>query len=80
MVKQVALHLQVIRARDIDGEAVPEGVKRCLRTSAAWPNYHWNHIPDDVLPALRAEGVSDEQIDQMLVTNAQRMLEPIAPY
>lgn len=33
------------------------------------------YIPDVVLPALRAEGVSDEQIRQMTVDNPRRILE-----
>src|SRR5215213_4092590 len=35
MVEQVAPHLQVIGSGDVDGEPVTEGVKMCLRTSAA---------------------------------------------
>src|SRR5947209_13743850 len=30
------------------------------------PNWHFLHIHNDVLPALRERGVTDEQIDQML--------------
>ncbi|MEO6956307.1 MAG: phosphotriesterase-related protein [Antricoccus sp.] len=36
------------------------------------PNWHLLHIPNDVLPALREAGVSDDQIQQMMVTNPQR--------
>ncbi|GAA4058726.1 phosphotriesterase-related protein [Actinomadura miaoliensis] len=36
------------------------------------PNWHYRHISDDVLPALRAAGVTDAQIDQMLVANPRR--------
>lgn len=36
------------------------------------PNWHYNHISDDVLPALRERGVTDAQIDQMLVENPRR--------
>ncbi len=36
------------------------------------PNWHYEHIHDDVLPALRAAGVSDAQIQQMLVDNPRR--------
>lgn len=31
------------------------------------PNWTFEHISNDVLPALRASGVTDAQIDQMLV-------------
>ncbi len=40
--------------------------------AAAAPNWHYEHISDDVLPALRESGVSDEQIDRMLVDNPRR--------
>lgn len=40
--------------------------------TAMLPNWHFNHIHDDVLPALRERGVSDEQIDTMLITNPRR--------
>ena len=36
------------------------------------PNWHFRHISDDVLPALRAAGVTDAQLDQMLVENPRR--------
>jgi phosphotriesterase-related protein len=35
------------------------------------PSWHYNHISDDILPALRKAGVSDDQIEQMLVRNPQ---------
>ena len=37
--------------------------------SAAMPNWHYLHISNDVLPALRERGVTQEQLDQMLVDN-----------
>ena len=40
------------------------------------PNYHLLHISRDVLPALRARGVTEEQIRQMLVTNPHDILTP----
>ena len=33
------------------------------------PNWHYLHISNDVLPMLRERGVSDDQVDQMLVRN-----------
>jgi phosphotriesterase-related protein len=36
------------------------------------PSWHFQHLFDDVLPALRARGVSDEQLDAMLVANPRR--------
>ena len=37
------------------------------------PNWHFLHISNDVLPALRAKGVSDAQIETMMVANPRRM-------
>ena len=37
------------------------------------PLWHYNHISDDILPALRAAGVTEDQIQQMLVRNPQAM-------
>jgi phosphotriesterase-related protein len=36
------------------------------------PNWNFRHITDDVLPALREAGVTDAQLDQMLVDNPRR--------
>ena len=38
----------------------------------AAPNWHYLHIGNDVLPALREQGVTDEQITTMLVDNPRR--------
>ena len=40
--------------------------------AAAAPNWHYEHISDDVLPALLDAGVTQAQIDQMLVENPVR--------
>lgn len=39
------------------------------------PLWHYNHIPDDILPALRKAGVSDDHIEQMLVRNPREIFE-----
>jgi phosphotriesterase-related protein len=39
------------------------------------PNWNYHHISDDVLPALRAAGVTDDEIDTILVKNPRRYLE-----
>ena len=36
------------------------------------PNWHYTHISDDVLPALREAGMTEAQIEQMLVGNPCR--------
>ncbi len=41
----------------------------------ALPNWHYLHISQDVIPALLKEGVSEEQIDIMLVNNPRRFFE-----
>ena len=38
------------------------------------PDWHYMHISRDVVPALSARGVTDEQINQMLVVNPRRVL------
>jgi phosphotriesterase-related protein len=45
-----------------------------------FPNWHYNHIHDDVLPALRQRGVSDQQITAMLVDNPRRIFERQGAY
>jgi phosphotriesterase-related protein len=40
--------------------------------SVAAPNWRYDHIHDDVLAALRESGVTDGQIEQMLVFNPRR--------
>lgn len=42
---------------------------------AAVPNWNFNHISDDVLPALRDRGVTDDDIATMLVHNPRRYFE-----
>jgi len=39
------------------------------------PCWHYNHISDDILPALRKAGVSEDQIEQMLVRNPRAIFE-----
>lgn len=47
---------------------------------ATVPNWHYRHISQEVLPALRAAGVSEEQIGQMTVENPRRIFERAGPY
>ena len=42
----------------------------------AFPNWHYNYVPDTVIPALRERGVTEAQIRQMMVENARRILVP----
>jgi phosphotriesterase-related protein len=48
--------------------------------AGALPNWHYLHIDKDVLPALRELGVTEEQIDQMLVGNPRRYFEAVEAY
>ena len=48
--------------------------------AAVSPNWHYEHISDDVLPALRQRGVTEPQIEQMLVANPRRIFEDVEPY
>ena len=40
------------------------------------PKWHFEHLFDDVLPALRERGVSEEQIGTMMVVNPRRYFSP----
>lgn len=39
------------------------------------PNWHYNHISKDAIPALQARGVTDDQRDEMLLDNPRRIFE-----
>ena len=41
------------------------------------PQWHYTHIHEDVLPYLREHGVTDEQIETMLVGNPRRYFENV---
>ena len=44
------------------------------------PNWHYLHIHNDVIPALKERGVSDEQLTTMLVDNPRRVFEAQGGY
>jgi phosphotriesterase-related protein len=44
------------------------------------PNWNYLHITRDVVPALKQRGVSDEQIDQMLIHNPRKVFERQGAY
>lgn len=39
------------------------------------PNWHFRHITDDVVPALKERGVTEDQITTMLVDNPRQLFE-----
>ena len=43
-------------------------------------NWRWTYISDEVLPAMRARGISDSDITRMLVQNPRTILEGGVPY
>jgi len=47
---------------------------------AAFPDFNYLHIPDRVLPALRAAGIPDDQIRAMTVENPRRVFEAQGAY
>jgi phosphotriesterase-related protein len=47
---------------------------------AAWKDWRWTHIPEDVLPEMRRAGISEEDITTMMVDNPRRILQGCAPY
>jgi phosphotriesterase-related protein len=51
-----------------------------LRQRPGWGSWRMTHLVDDVLPALRTAGVTDEAIHLMTVQNPRRILEPTASY
>jgi phosphotriesterase-related protein len=44
------------------------------------PNWHYLHIHNDVIPALKERGVTDEQLSTMLVGNPRRIFESQGAY
>jgi len=44
------------------------------------PDWNFNHIPDKVVPALLERGVSQAQVDQMLIGNPRRLFEAQGAY
>lgn len=46
----------------------------------ALPNWHYLHIHNDVIPALKERGVTDEQLTTMLVDNPRRIFESQGAY
>jgi phosphotriesterase-related protein len=44
------------------------------------PDWHYNFIPDTVIPALLESGVSEDEIQQMTVDNPRRIFERCQPY
>jgi phosphotriesterase-related protein len=48
-----------------------------LEASKDW---RWTHIPDDVLPLMRARGIDDADITKMMVDNPRTILEGGDPY
>lgn len=47
---------------------------------AVLPNWHFLHIHNDVIPALKARGVTDEQLHTMLVENPRKIFEKQEAY
>src|SRR3954463_12067785 len=56
-------------------DALPEAT-----LPVALPNWHYLHIHDDVLPALKQRGVTDEQLTTMLVDNPRRIFSTQGGY
>jgi phosphotriesterase-related protein len=47
---------------------------------AILPRWHYLHIHNDVVPALKQKGVTDEQLNTMLVENPRKIFERQEPY
>ena len=44
------------------------------------PNWHYLHIHNDVIPALKKRGVTEEQIQTMMVENPRAIFETQGSY
>jgi len=51
---------------------------RAMATAAK--DWRWTHIPEDVLPTMRDRGISDADIEKMMIINPRTILEGGAPY
>jgi phosphotriesterase-related protein len=47
---------------------------------AMLPQWHYTHIHQEVLPYVREHGVTDEQIETMLVADPRRCSENVGVY
>jgi phosphotriesterase-related protein len=56
-------------------DVIPEEI-----VSQAMPNWNYLHIHNDVIPALKQRGVTDEQLHTMLVDNPRRIFERQTAY
>jgi phosphotriesterase-related protein len=62
-----------------DANSYMDSYERGIMEQAA-PDWHYNFIPDTVIPALRQTGVTDDQIRQMTIDNPRRVFEQCDPY
>lgn len=44
------------------------------------PQWHYTHVVDEVLPYVLEHGVTEEQVETMLVTNPRRYFDDVTPY
>jgi phosphotriesterase-related protein len=56
-------------------DRLPEALR-----SVAGPNWHYLHIHNDVIPALKERGVTDDQVRTMLVDNPRHIFERQGAY
>ena len=68
---------QMVLAHDTNCfmDTIPAQVKE-----TRMPNWHFLHIAKDILPALRAKGVTEAQITTMLVENPRKVFERQGAY
>jgi phosphotriesterase-related protein len=62
-----------------DANSYMDWFERSLLEMTA-PNWHYNFIPDSVIPALLDSGVTEDEIHQMTVDNPRRIFERCHPY
>jgi phosphotriesterase-related protein len=62
-----------------DAPCYSDGLEPATR-ARLWPNCSHRYIAEQVVPALRERGVTDTDIDQMLVRNPAAVLPRQTPY
>ena len=73
----VVLVVPGVVTEDVSYKAAYALARRSLEEllPVAAPNWHYLHIHNDVIPALKQRGVTDEQLHTMLVDNPRRIFE-----
>jgi phosphotriesterase-related protein len=69
---------RIVLSHDTTGYG--DWLPRSMGGAGGLPDWSLTHISDKVVPALREAGITDAQVEQMLVGNPRRILERREPY